>query len=125
MRPRQRRPGGASRAARGAATEPQLYVPFLSTTPNSDLRQGAARVPGHARFTASSARAAPLGGGSTVYTVTAPSGTFPRGWPRWATRKPTVCPRYHRSPPPPPLFPCFMAALAPHVEWLARRLRCS
>ena len=28
-------------------------------------------------------------------------------------------------PEPPPLFACFMAALAPHVEWLARRLRCS
>ena len=28
-------------------------------------------------------------------------------------------------PEPPPLFVRFMAALAPHVEWLARRLRCS
>ena len=34
-----------------------------------------------------------------------------------------MCPRYHHTPPP--LFPRFMAALAPHVEWLARRLRCS
>ena len=28
-------------------------------------------------------------------------------------------------PEPPPLFARFMAALAPHVEWLARQLRCS
>ena len=28
-------------------------------------------------------------------------------------------------PEPPPLFARFMTALAPHVEWLARRLRCS
>ena len=59
--PRQRRPGGASRAARGAATEPQLYVPFLSTTPSSDLRQGTARVPGHDRSAATSKQAAPSG----------------------------------------------------------------
>ena len=28
-------------------------------------------------------------------------------------------------PEPPPVFVGFMAALAPHVEWLARRCRCS
>ena len=82
MRPRRRRHGGASRAARGAATEPQLYVPFLLATPNSDLWRGAARIPGHARATTSSVRAAPSGGGgggSTVYTVTAPRDNLPQG----------------------------------------------
>ena len=45
MRPRRRCHEGVSRAAKGAATEPQLYVPFLPANPDSDLRRGAARIP--------------------------------------------------------------------------------
>ena len=122
MRPRRRRHGGASRAPRGAATEPQLYVPFLQATPDCDLRPGAAQIPGHTRATASSVRATPSGGVDCLH------GHCPQRQPSLgvasmgnaeADNAPPVPPK------PPPLFARFMAALAPHVEWLARRLRCS
>ena len=122
MRPRQRRPGGASRAARGAATEPQLYVPFLSTTPDSDLRQGTARVPGHDRSAITSKQAAPSGEADCLHGHCAqrqPS-------PGVASTDDAADGSVPLVPPePPPLFPRFMAALAPHVEWFAKRLRCS
>ena len=79
MRPRRRRHGGASRAARGAATEPQLYVSFLPATLASDLRPGATRIPGHTRATASLVRAAPSGGGRLSTRSLPPAATFPGG----------------------------------------------
>ena len=79
MRARRRRHGGASKAGRGAATEPQLYVPFPTATPDADVRLGAARIPGYARTTASSARAAPPGGGTLSTRSLPAAATFPEG----------------------------------------------
>ena len=122
MRPRRTHHEGVSRAARGAATEPPLHVSFLPTDPDPDLRPGTARIPGHTRATASSVRAAPSGEDDCLHghcPQRQPSSGVTSPGDAGADDTPTV------PPEPPPLFARFMPALAPHVEWLARRLCCS
>ena len=117
MRPRWRRHKGASRAA----AEPPLHVSFLPTDPDPDLRPGAAQIPGHTQATASSVRAAPSGEDDCLH------GHCPKRQPSSGVTSLGDAGANNTPPVPPeapPLFARFMAAFAPHVEWLARRLRC-